>query len=74
MPDKFLSLSAMEKIFERANVKRSSDKAKLALKNILEDLAISISKQAAEFAKHAGRKTVKRSDIKLAVEVLSKKF
>ncbi len=72
MTKKFLSISSMEKIFDKANIKRSSDKAKLALKILLEDLAVSVSKKAVEFARHAGRKTVKRSDIKLALEIVGK--
>ncbi len=73
MTKKFLSVASMEKLFDKANIKRSSDKAKVALKVLLEDIAVSISKKAVEFARHAGRKTVKRSDIKLAVEVMGKK-
>lgn len=72
MAEKFLSLAAMQKIFEKAKISRSSDDAKLALRLILEDYGVAVSKKAIEFAKHAGRKTVKRSDIKLAIENIGK--
>ena len=68
MTEKFLPVAAMEKIFKKAGVDRSSDDAKSALKDILEEYAVKISKRAAEFASHAGRKTIKKSDIKLAIE------
>ncbi len=73
MSEKFLPIAAMEKLFKKAGVDRSSDKAKVALKEVLEDYAVKITKLAFEFAVHAGRKTIKKSDIKLAVESLKKK-
>ncbi len=67
--DKLLPLAAMEKIIKKAGGPdiRVSDKAKAALKNIIEDKAQEIADRAWKFASHAGRKTVKESDIKLAV-------
>jgi histone H3/H4 len=44
------------------------DKAKVALKNTMEDLADEIAAKAVNLAKHAGRVTVKASDIKLAAK------
>ncbi len=68
MSEKFLPVAAVEKLFKKAGVDRSSDNAKTALKDLLEEYAVKISKRASEFAAHAGRKTVKKSDIKLAIE------
>ena len=61
-----LPLAAMEKLMKDAGAERVSDSAKTALKDILEHAAHEITKKAITFALHAGRKTVKASDVKLA--------
>lgn len=63
---RILPLAAMEKLLKKAGAERVSDKAKEALKNVLEDMAEDISSQAVKLALHAGRKTVKAGDVKLA--------
>ncbi|MAG91107.1 histone [Candidatus Woesearchaeota archaeon] len=68
MSDKFLPLAAMEKILKQGGAERVSDKAKVALKNTIEDLANEIASKSIKLAVHAGRKTVKAEDIKLAVK------
>ena len=65
---RLLPLAAMEKILKQCGADRVSDKAKLALKNTMEDLADQIAVKAVNLAKHAGRVTVKASDIKLAAK------
>ena len=67
MGEKFLPLAAMEKLLKQGGSDKVSDKAKAALKEVLEEKALEIGKRAAQFAGHAGRKTVKADDIKLAV-------
>ncbi len=66
MSKRLIPLAAMEKIMKNCGAERVSDKAKVALKNVVEDLAEEIASQAVKFAHHAGRKTVKAGDIKLA--------
>lgn len=66
MSSRLLPLAAMEKILKQCGADRVSDKAKVALKNTMEDLAEEIAAKAVNLAKHAGRVTVKASDIKLA--------
>ena len=68
MTDKLLPLAAMEKILKQGGAERVSDKAKAALKNAIEDIANDISIKAIKLANHAGRKTIKADDIKLAVK------
>ena len=63
---KILPLAAMEKILKNAGADRVSDRACVALKNVLEEIAENIAIDAVKFAKHAGRKTIKSDDIKLA--------
>ena len=68
MTDKFLPLAAMEKLLKQGGAERVSDKAKVALKHALEDIAHEIAAKSIKLAVHAGRKTVKAEDIKLAVK------
>ena len=56
----------MDKIMREAGVLRVSDDAKVALAEVLEQKAISISTEAKKMAEHAGRKTVTEKDIHLA--------
>jgi len=66
--ERLIPLAAMEKIIKKAGAERVSDPAKSALKEVLEEYAGRISSDAVRFALHAGRKTVKAGDIKLAVK------
>lgn len=63
---RLLPLAAMEKVLKLAGAERVSDKAKAALKDVVEDKANEIASQAVKLALHAGRKTVKGGDVKLA--------
>jgi len=61
-----LPLAAMEKIFKKAGAERVSDKAKSALGAVLEEAGEVLAKNAVSLAGHAGRKTVKANDVRLA--------
>ena len=65
---KLLPLAAMEKILKQSGADRVSDKAKEALKEVIEEIAEEIAQNAVRFAVHAGRKTVKARDVKLAAK------
>jgi DNA-binding protein len=66
MSKKVLPLAAMEKILKQAGAERVSDKAKVALKDLVEEMTEKIAVSAIRLASHAGRKTIKENDIKLA--------
>jgi len=56
----------MAEILKRAGAERVSEPAAKALAEVVKDIAFEVAKDAVNFAKHAGRKTVKRSDVELA--------
>lgn len=68
MAKRSIPLAAMEKILKQAGAARVSDKAKMALRDVLEEYVEKISADAIRFAAHAGRKTIKSGDIKLAIK------
>lgn len=68
MESKLLPLAAMEKIMRESGAERVSDKAKSELKTVLESIAGEIGVKAVRLAEHAGRKTVKAEDIRLAAK------
>ncbi|HYD03245.1 MAG TPA: histone family protein [Alphaproteobacteria bacterium] len=67
--DKLLPLATMEKIMKKVSPDiRVSEEAKEALREHLEDAGLELSKAATELALHAGRKTIKAEDIRLAAK------
>ncbi len=66
MKGKLLPLAAMEKLMKHCGAERVSDKAKAELKRIIEERALDIAEKAKQLAEHAGRKTIKSEDIRLA--------
>jgi len=63
-----LPLAALDRIIRRNSGLRVSESASKELRTILEAEGEKISRQAGEYAKHAGRKTIIDEDIKLAVK------
>jgi len=61
-----ISLSAIERIIRKGSGLRVSNNAAKALGELLELEGEKISRQSAEYARHAKRKTVTAEDIKLA--------
>jgi len=69
MAKKYIPLAAMEKIMKTAGAMRVADKAKVVLRDALEEMADNISQNAVRYANHSKRKTVKGSDVKLAAKM-----
>ena len=65
-PGPQLGLAAMYRIIKRSGADRVSDDAADELRKVLEDVAGRIATNAVELAGHAGRKTLKPEDIRLA--------
>ncbi|KYK37601.1 MAG: histone [Theionarchaea archaeon DG-70-1] len=61
-----LPLSSVEKLIRKAGAYRVSKGASKELASHLEDVAVEIAREALILSEHAGRKTVKVEDIKLA--------
>lgn len=68
MAKKTLPLAAMEKLLKKEGAERISDDAKIMLRKVLEEIAEDISTHATKLALHAGRKTIKGEDIRLAAK------
>jgi len=64
-----LALAAMEKLLRKGDPAiRISDPAKEELRILLEEHGEKLAKTAARYAAHAGRKTIKSDDVKLAAK------
>ena len=68
MTDNELSTAAIHRLIEKAGAARVGDGAVETLREVLENIAVQISKDAIDFASHAGRRTVRAEDIKLAAK------
>ncbi len=63
-----IKVAPMHKLIKRAGADRVSEESAIALGGALEEIGIKIAKEALDFAHHAGRKTVKADDIKIAAK------
>ena len=61
-----LPLASVDKLIRKAGAHRVSEGAAKELAAHLEETAITVARESITLASHAGRKTVKREDIKLA--------
>lgn len=61
-----IAAAPMAEILKNAGAERVSDDAARAFAEVMHEIAAGIAKDAVKFSHHAGRKTVKRSDVELA--------
>jgi histone H3/H4 len=67
-----LGLATMYRVIKKSGAERVSDDAADELRKILEDVAERIAKQAVDLSNHAGRKTIKSEDVRLAAKNILK--
>jgi len=67
-----LGLSAMYRILKKSGAQRVSDESAVELRRVIEEIAEAIAKNAVAMSNHAGRKTVKADDVKLASKQFNK--
>ncbi|WP_461865517.1 archaeal histone HpkA [Thermococcus sp.] len=63
-----LPIAPIDRLIRKAGAERVSEEAAKVLAEYLEEYAIELAKKSNEYARHAGRKTVKAEDIKLAIK------
>ncbi|MEW6592596.1 MAG: histone [Candidatus Hadarchaeota archaeon] len=63
-----LPVAAVDRVIRKAGAKRVSEEAAVALAEVLEERAVTIAAEAAKLAEHAGRRTVRDVDVRLAAK------
>lgn len=61
-----LPLAPIKRVIKNAGAERVSDGAVEAMRDVLEEQAEELAKEAKQYAEHAGRKTVKKEDVRAA--------
>ena len=63
-----ISTAAVHRLIKKGGAGRIGDDAAEELRKVVEEVAVRVGKEALELATHAGRKTVRAEDIRLAVK------
>ncbi|MBN2335941.1 NFYB/HAP3 family transcription factor subunit [Candidatus Bathyarchaeota archaeon] len=67
MPDE-IKVAPMHKLIKKAGAERVSEESAVALGIALEEIGVKVAREAIDYARHAGRKTVKARDIEIAAK------
>ena len=70
MPD--IPVGSADRLLRQAGASRLSFEASKELRDVLEDLAIIISKKAIELVNHRGQQTITKEDVRLAYNMTLK--
>ena len=62
-----LPVAPIDRLMRKSGAERVSDDAAREMSSYLAEVLADVTKQAAKLAQHAGRKTVTREDVRLAV-------
>jgi len=65
-----ISSAPIHRIIRKAGASRVSEDAAEELKRVLEEVGLSVAKEALGLAQYAGRRTVKREDVERAARTL----
>lgn len=68
LPESEISLAAVHRLIKKGGAGRIGDDAAEELRKVMEEVAMKVGKEALDLAKHAGRKTVRAEDVRLAVK------
>ena len=63
-----LPIAAIDRVIRKSGAKRVSEDAAVALAEVLEEKALQIAAEASKLAEHAGRRTVRDVDVRLAAK------
>ncbi|HUX99278.1 MAG TPA: histone [Candidatus Deferrimicrobium sp.] len=64
--ERIIPLAPLDRLIRKAKAERVSEKAAMAMGEILEEVGIEIAAMARDLAEHAHRKTINGNDIRLA--------
>ncbi len=67
-----IALASIHRFIKKSGAERVSDEAADELRKVLEEMATRIASQALDLSVHAGRKTIKSEDIRLAAKNILK--
>jgi DNA-binding protein len=62
-----ISRASMHRMCKKAGADRVSEAAAQALAKVLEEIGVKIAKEAWDYATYVGRKTIKTTDIEIAI-------
>jgi histone H3/H4 len=73
MNESEISVAPMSRLCKKAGGKRVSEEAAKELGRVLEGIGVKIAKDALDYARHSGRKTIKAEDIEIAARKIMQK-